>query len=245
MEEASLQTKLNFRLKQLSSHRLIEILLMASLLCGGWSQTAWAQSAASLRESGIQYRQAGQLPESIEALRQAVTLEPDHLEGRVMLGWTLHLAGDDRAAATVLQNTIALDPTFVPAFNALGIIYLVNADLAGAILAHSWAAYLAPENEIAYYNLSLAFERSAQFDWAVSHAEKAASLEPDNPHPFVALSIAHWGKTEQEAARQAYQQAIEVDARYTDSTFLDYLDEAGFSSTQIETAKQVLTSLAQ
>lgn len=205
---------------------------------------ALAQSAAQYREQGILYRNAGQLTEAVTALRQAVELEPTQLEGRVILGWTLHLADDDRAAAEVLQSSIAFDPFHVPSLNALGIIYLVNNDLPGAILTHTWAAWLAPENEIAYYNLSLAWERSAQYNAATTHAETAANLEPDNPHPLVALALAQWGQGDQKMAQQAYQRAIELDSRYADSSFLDYLDEAGFSSAQIATSKQILASLA-
>lgn len=206
-------------------------------------QSAWAQSAGEYRQLGLQYRDAGQMAEAIEAFRQAVALEPAHLNGRVNLGWTLHLAGDDRTAANILQATLQIDPFHVQTLNALGIIYLMNEDLPGAALAHSWAAWLKPDNEIAYYNLSLTFQRSKYYDWAIANAEKATQLEPNNPHPFVALAIAYWEQGHQPRAQQAYQQAIDLDARYVDTTFLDYLNEAGFNNQQIETAKQVLVSL--
>lgn len=224
--------------------RVILSSLLGSLLAGGiWSTPALAESAASYRELGIRYRNEGLMSEAIDALQQAMALEPNNLDGRVTLGWTLHLAKDDRAAAQILQETLTIDPFYVPALNALGIVYLVNNDLAGAILTHRWATLLAPDNEIAHYNLSLAFERSQQYDWAIDDAKTAAQLEPDNPHPLVALAIAHWGKGETDLATQSYQQAIGIDPRYAESSFLDYLNEAGFSSRQIETSKQVLSAL--
>jgi tetratricopeptide (TPR) repeat protein len=226
------------------SRRLV---FMASIGAGGalliGPQAGWTQSAADYRQQGLAYRASGQLPDAIAALRQAVALQPDHLDGRVTLGWTLHLAGDDRAAADVLQATLARDPFHVPSLNALGIVYLVNEDLPGAVLAHTWASWLKPDNEVAYYNLSLAFQRSTHYDWAISNAEKAAELEPANPHPFVALAIAHWSQDNRDAAQQAYQQAIDLDGRYSDNQFLDYLDESGFNDRQIELSKQVLASL--
>jgi len=206
-------------------------------------QPAWAQSAGDYRQLGLQHRDAGQMSAAIEAFRQAVQLEPDHVDGRVSLGWTLHLAGDDRTAADTLQATLQIDPFHVPTLNALGIVYLMNEDLPGAALAHSWAAWLKSDNEIAYYNLSLTFQRAEYYDWAIANAEKATKLEPDNPHPFVALAIAHWEEGNQPRAQQAYQQAIDLDSRYAESSFLEYLNEAGFNRQQIETAKQVLVSL--
>jgi tetratricopeptide (TPR) repeat protein len=199
-----------------------------------------ATSAAEYRALGLRYRQENRWPEAIAALQKSVELEPNNLSGRVTLGWTLHLANQDRAAAEVLQQAIQSDPLNVPALNALGIIYLVNDDLAASVLTHSWAAYLAPDNEIPHYNLSLAFQRLKYYDRAIASAEKAAALEPNNPHPLVALAIAFYGKGDRAKARQAYQQAINLDARYRSSAFLNHLDEAGFSTEQIEIAKTVL-----
>lgn len=224
---------------------LVSGMLTGIALVGGmlWARPVLAQSAADYRQLGLQYRSAGQLSEAVAAFRQAVELAPDHLDGRVNLGWTLHLAGDDRAAADVLQATALIDPFHVQTLNALGIVYLMNEDLPGAVLAHTWAAWLKPDNEVAYYNLSLALQRSTHYDWARVNAEKAAELEPDNPHPWVALAIVDWSQGDQARAKQRYQQAIDLDARYADRTFLDYLNESGFNAQQIETAKQVLASL--
>jgi Flp pilus assembly protein TadD len=131
----------------------------------------------------------------------------------------------------------------VPTLNALGIVYLVGGKLNHAIAAHSWAALLKPDNEIAHYNLSLAFERSGQYDWAIATATAAAKLEPSNPHPLVAEAIAHWGNQETSLAHAAFRQAIAIDPRYSDPGFLTYLNEAGFSPDQILRSQQILRSL--
>lgn len=225
--------------------------LFALVLLGSWlgGSTAIAASLADrnaanqYRALGLSYREEGRFAEAIAALQQSVDLDPDHLAGRVNLGWTLHLDRQDQAAAQVLQQTASLDPFHVPTFNALGIVYLMNGDLAAAALTHAWAALLKPDNEIAHYNLSLAWQQLQQYDWAIAAAQKASVLEAENPHPWVALAIAYWGKQDIEKAQQAYQQAIDLDGRYSDSGFLDYLNEAGFSSDQIATSKQVLDLL--
>lgn len=210
------------------------------------AQTISAQtisSAAYYRAQGLQYRQKERFAEAITALKTAVELEPDHLPGRVSLGWTLHLAGQDRLAAQTLQATLQRDPFHVPTLNALGIVYLVNDDPVAAATVHSWAIALSPNNEIAYYNLSLAWERLQQYDWAINTAQQATILESDNPHPFVALAIAQWGKGDKIATQQSYQAAINLDSRYRDGAFLDWLSESGFSTQQIATSKQVLKTL--
>jgi Flp pilus assembly protein TadD len=215
--------------------------LAGSSICG--TKPLLAASATDYLQQGLQDREAGDFPAAIAAMQTAVALKPDYIPGRVNLGWTLHLAGNDRAAADVLQQAAQLDPFYVKTFNALGIVYLVNDDLASAVLAHTWANWLQPDNEIAQYNLSLAYQRLQQYDWAIASAQTAAKLEPDNPHPLVALAIAQWSKGDQQAARTAYQQAIDLDGRYSDRSFLDYLNEAGFSLEQIADSKRVLEAV--
>ena len=203
-----------------------------------------AQTAAEYRQQGLSLREQARYPEAIAALQTAVQLEPTNLSGRVLLGWTQHKAGQATAAAATLSQTLQQNPFAVPTLNALGIVYLVNGDLPQAIAAHTWAAMLKPDNEIAYYNLSLAFERIQQYDWAIATAQTATQLEPTNPHPPVAAAIAHWGNQEQSQAQAAFRQAIARDGRYADAAFLTYLDEAGFSAAQIQTAQTVLASLS-
>jgi len=200
-------------------------------------------AAATQRQRGLELRQQERFPEAIAALEQAVALAPEHLDGRVLLGWTLHLAGERPAAARVLEAALERDRDYVPALNALGIVYLTSDRLEDAIATHERAAALKPDNEIAYYNLSLAYHRQQDYDTALARGERAAELEPSNPHPRVALALIHWERGETAAAQERYQQAIALDGRYRDRAFLDHLIEAGFSSAQVETTAEILAAL--
>lgn len=199
-----------------------------------------ATTASEYRQLGLTYRQQERFPEAIVALQKSVELDPQNLDGRVLLGWTLHRGGEQAAAAQTLQQTVLQNPFYVPTLNALGIVYLVDGKLPAAVFTHTWAALLKPNNEIAYYNLSLAFHRLQQYEAAIVNALKAAELEPDNPHPLVALAIAQWGRGDRSTAQETYRRAMSLDARYADSSFLDYLNEAGFSGDQIQQVKKVL-----
>jgi len=200
-----------------------------------------ATSASEYRAMGLSYRAAARYPEAIAALQKSVELEPQNLSGRVLLGWTQHLAGQKEAAAESLIQVLYRDPNSIPALNALGIVYLVGGKLNAAVFVHAWAAILEPKNEIAYYNLSLAFERLQSYKSAIATAKRAAQLEPNNPHPLVALSLAYWQSGDRSAAQVAYRQAYNLDARYRDRAFLNHLKQAGFSPEQIETTNQILT----
>lgn len=229
--------------------RIFSVLFSLALIVGtARSQSAVqassvTQSAADYRQQGIQYRAQEQFPQAIAAFQKAVELDQKNLAGRIGLGWTLHLANRRSEAIDTLQSAILYNPFNIETFNALGIAYLVNGDLTNAVAAHTWATMLNPNNEIPYYNLSLSYERLAMYDWSIECAKRAAELEPNNPHPWVALAIAYQGQGDRVSAQQIYQQAINVDARYRDRRFLNYLSEAGFSPEQIKTAQQVLATL--
>lgn len=199
--------------------------------------------ANELRQQGLSYRQQQRFAEAINALEQAAQLDPEAIDGWIILGWTQHLDRKSPEAASSLWQAIYRRPTTTEAFNAIGIVYLVRGELPQAALLHSWAALLKTDNEIAHYNLNLTYQRQQQFDLALAHGELAASLEPTNPHPFVALAITHWLKGDRTQAKQAYQSALRLDGRYQSSEFLDHLTEAGFDNSQVQQAKQVLATV--
>jgi Flp pilus assembly protein TadD len=225
--------------------RVVGGLVAGLIVMQGWLFAApgLARSAETYRQQGLAYRQQERYPEAIAALKQAVILDPANISGRVLLGWTQHKAGQDADAADTLLQTFYLNPFDVPTLNALGIVYLVNGELSAAVTTHTWAVLLKPDDEIAYYNLSLALEQWGQYDWAIATANKAAALEPSNPHPWIAAAIAHRGNRDRQRAQQAYRQALRLDSRYGDPAFLTYLNEAGFSAGQIQRSQQLLREL--
>lgn len=202
------------------------------------------RAADEYRQLGLNYRKQERFEDAIAALKQSVTLDPNNIDGRIILGWTQHLSKKDDEAAASLWQAIYLSPTSLQAFNAIGIVYLVRGDLPQAVVLHSWATMLKTDNEIAHYNLSLAYQRLKQYDLAIAYAQKAISLEPSNPHPFVALAIAQWSSGDPINAKKVFREAIGVDSRYRSSEFLNFLNEAGFSKDQIQTAKQVLANVS-
>ncbi|MDY6898750.1 MAG: tetratricopeptide repeat protein [Cyanobacteriota bacterium] len=225
-------------------NKIILPVIISSFTCLIATQTAFAtKSSSEYRLLGLQYRQQGRYNEAIAAMKKSVELEPENISGRVNLGWTLHLAGKQGEAAQSLGQAIYQKPSFIPAYNALGIVYLVDGNLPASVLVHSWAAFLKPENEIAFYNLSLALHQLEIYPLAIKTANRAAKLEPNNPHPLVAATISYWDNGDKILAQQAYRQAINLDARYSQITFLNHLTKAAFTQEQVNTTKEILSDL--
>lgn len=216
---------------------------IASVVIGGFSSSGWAMSANAYRELGLSYREQGRYPEAIAVLQKSVELDPVNQSGRVLLGWTQHRAGQTLAAKDTLLRALYRNPLDVPTLNALGIVYLVSGELKPAQTVHTLAALLQPENEVAYYNLSLAFQRLQQYAPAIATAQAAAKLEPANPHPLVAEAIARWTNGDRATAQAVFRQAIGLNPQYTDPAALTIdLAEAAFSPEQIQIAKQLIDS---
>lgn len=197
------------------------------------------QTAAEYRQQGLAFRQAGQMDAAIATLKIAVALDPTNPDGYVLLGWTQHLAGNQALAARPLQTLLQQTPDYVPALNALGIVYLVSGDLEAAVATHNRALEIKPDNEIAHYNLSLAHQRLNDPEAAIAHAQTATQLEPQNPHPWVALALGYWSQGDAANAAAAYRQALALDGRYRQPGFLDHLAQAGFSPEQIQLTETI------
>jgi tetratricopeptide (TPR) repeat protein len=202
-----------------------------------------ANSAGEYRQLGLSYRQQGKYSPAIAVLQKSVELEPKNLSGIVLLGWTQHLAQKREAAATSLLTAIYQNPVYVPAYNALGIVYLVDGNIPAAVILHTWAAILKPDNEIAYYNLSLGLHRLQIYNLAIVTGNRAAILEPNNPHPLIASAISYWDSGDKNSAKEVYRKAISLDSRYRDRAFLSHLKEAAFSSSQIQIVEDIRTGL--
>lgn len=200
------------------------------------------QAANQARQLGLEYRNSGQSQKAIDTLKKAVFLDPDNLNGYVVLGWTQHLAQQETAAAETLKQALNRNPNHVPALNALGIVYLVQGNLQAAIDTHTKAKALDAKNEIAPYNLSLAYHRLKQYDTAIENATIAAQLEPSNPHPIIAKAIAQWDKGDQAGAKQTYSQAIALDPQFAGSDYGIDLKQAAFSPAQIQVVDKILAA---
>ncbi len=216
---------------------------IAAVALALWPQAAVPETAEEYRLQGLDYRSQGRYEEAIASLEQSVARAPDHQGGRVILGWTQHLAGESETAAQTLTEAFYADPFDVSTLNALGIVQLVEGHLGKAIASHLWAAHLNPDNEVAHFNLSLAAQRLDLQDWAVETAARAAQLEPYNPHPLIAEAVALWSQGDRLLAQQRYQDALALSPRYGTADLDFYLEQAAFSPEQIAIAYAIVDSL--
>ena len=81
--------------------------------------------------------------------------------------------------------------------------------------------------------------RLKDFNSAITNAKKAVKLEPNNPHPLVALAMIYLDQGDSKKARDTYKKARDLDGRYRQKWFLAHLKEAGFSQEQIKLVEKL------
>jgi tetratricopeptide (TPR) repeat protein len=114
-----------------------------------------------------------------EAARQRLTayleLRPSDARATVDLGLVLMAIGETAAARQALESGLAMDDTLADGWNALGVQFAEEEDLAGAIRAWERALAAQPAMISIHYNLAMAKARSGRPGEAARHLETLAA----------------------------------------------------------------------
>jgi tetratricopeptide (TPR) repeat protein len=135
------------------------------------SPSAMAFLYLGLTEVGL-----GQNEPAIEALREAIRLEPGLLEAHVALGKVLARAGLDEEATPVLTRVLELDRSNAEAHFQLGLIALRRGELDSASRSFEAAIEADPEHLQAWYNRALVAERLGREEEARASWERVEEL---------------------------------------------------------------------
>jgi tetratricopeptide (TPR) repeat protein len=160
------------------------------------------------------FENLGQLHETIEELRRAAALDPNHLEAKTKLS-NLLLAGQPPQtdeAAVLLEDILARDPNYIEA-------HILKAALLGAqkksekeiLDALNYAVALDPNRTESYISLSRFFMKAGKRREAEQAIQKGISVNPAK-----AIGYLEYGRlltfTERAAQAEAqYRRAIEVE----------------------------------
>ncbi len=140
------------------------------------SPSAMAFLYLGLTEIGL-----GRNEPAVEALREAIRLEPTLLEAHVALGKVLARAGSDDEAKPVLARALELDGRSAEAHFQLGLIALRRSELDSAARSFGAAIEADPDHMQAWYNRALVSERLGHGEDARACWARVAELRPSGP----------------------------------------------------------------
>lgn len=198
------------------------------------------QLAAAWRGLGVALGKQNQWTEAAKAQKKATELQDEYVPGWVLRGWAEHRSGDHRTGATSLEKAVLLDKNNLEAHNGLGVVYLFLEDPKKSEVSTRKALELDPKNGTTYYNLGLSLDRQGRYQEAVASQEQAHRFEPRNPHPLLAQAISHDALGQKKEAQKAYQKALGLDARYSQTSYINRLAEADFNQLQIKRVQSLI-----
>jgi tetratricopeptide (TPR) repeat protein len=170
--------------------------------------------AATQQELGRAYYTLGRLPEAIQALESAVSLDPDLTEARDALGNMRAESGDLAGAEQSLREAIRRQPDFATSHGNLGKVLIAKGAVAEAEQSYRKAIALAPANGAVRFSYGAALASMGR--WAAAEAQVGAAVaaQPELAEPHEMLGNLFARRGDWSRAANSYRQALRIKPQY-------------------------------
>jgi tetratricopeptide (TPR) repeat protein len=112
-------------------------------------------------------------------IKQALTLNPEHVQARTLLGWIeLEIHGNTDAAIKEYSKVVELRPNSPDAYLNLGAAYKKKGELGNALSAYDQALQRRPDYLVALSNRGWVFVAQQKWDEARKDFEQALKINP-------------------------------------------------------------------
>jgi predicted CXXCH cytochrome family protein len=182
------------------------------------------QDSGALNDLGNLDLQQGRLDQAEQALRQAISLNPDLPTAHNLLGITRLRKGDSQGAEAAFREAIRLQPDLAEARTNLGNLLAASGNFPQAIFHLRIAIADDPNNVEAHFDLGEALAASGAFDAAREQFEAALRLNPNHARAHTDLGRLLSMKGFPDNAAIHYRQATEIDPSLPDAHY--YLGSA-------------------
>jgi len=122
-------------------------------------------------------------------------------------------------AIQAYQKVIELDPTYVEAYNNLGIIYQMLGDVDKAFGFYQKSTEINPRYEKGYNNLGILLFLKGRYEEAQEVFQKALAINPNNIESHINLGILFKKKGEWEKAVGFYQEALAINSLHRETHY--------------------------
>jgi tetratricopeptide (TPR) repeat protein len=122
-------------------------------------------------------------------------------------------------AIQAYQKVIELDPTYVEAYNNMGIIYQMLGNADRAFGAYQKATEINPRYEKGYNNLGILLLLKGRYEEALEAFAKALAVNPNNIESHINLGILYKKKGQWEKATESYQRALAIDPLHKETHY--------------------------
>lgn len=171
---------------------------------------------------GRVYRDQSEIERARQTFRRAVVLDPTNPDAHNLLGNAHYRLGECEEAEYELSQAVALDPNSLSAVSQLGIALFEcdQSTRALEVLERAVDMEGAVFQPPLYTYLARAYLEQGRVDEAVRRAQQGALLPPERAEAHYVLGQAYEARGDSgdvDAAREAYQTALEIRPDYADA----------------------------
>ena len=141
------------------------------------------------------------------------------LEGWLSLGQVCEAQEQLDAAVRAYTSAVCLEPTCLPAYRRLGVLWHKQGQHEPAIAALQTARRLAPDCAEVHTNLGVVLQAQGRYATAVACYEAALTHHPGCAQTLYNLGTAWQALEQPEKARQAYSAALQLDPESAETHF--------------------------
>jgi len=152
--------------------------------------------------------QTGNYKGAIDRFRQVLARDPQHFLSHYYLAVSCFHVDELDEALKELQRTLELSPSYAPAGELLGTIWLKKGDYARAQEQFQQLLKVSPHDYGANFNLGVLATRKGQFQEAIRYLRAAVDANPQSPAAHRALGTAYQKAGDPRQAEAEFKQAI-------------------------------------
>ncbi len=156
---------------------------------------------------------------SIEALKQAIRIDPDYADAHYNFGNAYVSSGMYKEAIEEYKQAIRINPDFAEVHNNLGGVYVKSGMHKEASEAFWQAIRINPDFAEAYNNLGIAYGKSGMHKEAIEVCKQAVWINPDFAKAHYCLGIIYVSLNDKGSALEQYEILKSLDSELANKLF--------------------------
>ncbi|MYM75697.1 tetratricopeptide repeat protein [Duganella sp. FT134W] len=156
----------------------------------------------------VQYHNAGNLPQALQAYEQVLRLAPDHFDALHHTGIAAFQSGNFDAAASFIRSALALDPDHAAAHSNLGNALRELQLMEEALRSYERALALAGADANTHFNRAVTLQSLMRSDEALQAYDEALALDPSDDQAWNNRATLLWQTRQYDLALINAEQAL-------------------------------------
>ena len=182
-------------------------------------QTAGKQDPDYFNLVGMVYGGLNQLPESAQAVIEAIRLAPTRSDLIFNLAGLYQKAGDNASAVKVLKRALAQGKVSPEIHFALGLSYFNLGNFSDAVASFERSVKLQPSFYRAHFDLGRALAKLSRFDEAIKAYRQALAVNPEFFAAHYEMALLLSGQQQTAAAVRHFKETVRLQPGHSDAHY--------------------------